>query len=112
MSSVELQKTQRFTCTLPVETLNAVDSIATRVGCTRSAVVAHLLSDACYQMLEVVDSVIPRSLEKAPVARRSSGRSVEELGAIFDLVDEQLKQRDVANWLSEGHFSLVQEQDG
>jgi hypothetical protein len=57
-----------------------------------------------------VGSVSP--LETAAgVVRRPTGRTVEELGAVFDALEELLEKRDIAHWLSEG-YELEQEQDG
>lgn len=113
MKAIQISRTSRVTCTLPVDTLSALDYIAERIGCTRSAVVAHLLSDSCKDMVEVVESSLPASGGSTPPARRASGRSAEELGAIFDSLEENLKRRDIANWLAEGdNFRLHQEKDG
>jgi len=110
MEFIDVTPTTRITTTLPVDVIEAVDVIASRVGCTRSAVIAHLLSSSCWDMLEVAEHSLPKRRRKA-VSRRASGRSGAELGAIFDNLEEELRKRDIANWLSEG-FELSQEQDG
>lgn len=113
MRSLDLHATSRVTCTIPLDVVNVVDRIADRVGCTRSAVIAQLLSSSCWDLLEVAESSLPKRRQSGAISRRASGRSAAELGAIFDDLQERLTARDDALKLSaELGFTLDREVDG
>lgn len=107
---MKVENHTRVSISIPSAVAGQLDQISSSLGCSRSAVCSHLLSAGAADLSEVVGSVSPLQTDGNAV-RRPTGRTVEELGAVFDALEKLLHERDIAQWLSED-FQLAQEKDG